>query len=73
MITAYPVLSQQIKEREVSLKELATKINVSIVTMYLKMWGIKRWTLTDAVIICCFFNIQDAEHLFRRSSVRYVR
>ena len=34
---------------------------------HLKMLGIKRWTLTDAVKICGFFRCPDTEHLFVRN------
>jgi hypothetical protein len=66
MITVYPVLSQRMKEHGVSVRELAAYAGMSRVAFYLKMWGVKRWRLTDTVRICCFFRTPDAEHLFVR-------
>lgn len=67
MITVYPVLSQRMKEHGMSAKELAAIVGVSQVSIYLKIWGIKRWTLTDVVKICGFFRSPEAEHLFVRN------
>lgn len=67
MITVYPVLRQRMKEHGVSNKELAAVVGISRIAFYLKMWGIKRWTLTEAVKICGFFSTPDAEHLFVRN------
>ena len=67
MITVYPVLSQRMKEHGVSVRELATIVGASRMAIYLKIWGIKRWTLTDVVKICGFFRSPDAEHLFVRN------
>jgi predicted transcriptional regulator len=55
------------KEHGMSAKELAAIVGVSQVSIYLKIWGIKRWTLTDVVKICGFFRSPDAEHLFVRN------
>ena len=67
MITVYPVLRQRMKEQGVSGKELAAVAGITRIAFQLKMWGIKRWTLTEAVRICCFFRTPDAEHLFVRN------
>ncbi len=67
MITVYPVLRQRMKEYGVSGKELATLTGMSRMAFYLKMWGIRGWTLTDAVRLCAFFRTPDAEHLFVRN------
>ena len=64
MITRYPVLRQRIKESGVTIRELSVVTGVNVCEFYLKLWGIKRWSLTDAVRICCFFRCPDAEHLF---------
>lgn len=66
MITVYPVLRQRMREQGVTGRELAAVIGTNLGTFYLKMWGIKRWSLTDAVKICGFFRYPDAEHLFVR-------
>ena len=66
MITVYPVLRQYMREHNTTLKELAAILNINIFTLCLKMWGIKRWKLTEAVSICCFFHTSDAEHLFSK-------
>jgi hypothetical protein len=55
------------KEHGMSAKELAAIVGVSQVAIYLKIWGIKRWALTDVVKICGFFRSPDAEHLFVRN------
>lgn len=68
MITVYPVLSQRMKENNISARELAAVIQVTILSFYLKMLGIQRWTLTEVVKICGFFNTPDAEHLFVRNN-----
>ena len=67
MITVYPVIRQRMKDFEVTNRELATILGMSLIEFQLKMWGIKRWTLTDAVRLCGFFNTPDAEHLFVRN------
>ena len=67
MITLYPVLRQYIRRTGVSWSELAAVTGTSSFAFHLKMWGIKRWTLTDAVKICGFFSTPDAEHLFVRN------
>lgn len=66
MITVYPVLRQRIRDQGVTYRELAAVTGVSWWTFCLKMWGIKRWSLTDAVKICGFFRYPDVEHLFVR-------
>lgn len=65
----YPVLSQRMKDHGMTFKELATLTDTNIITICLKMWGVKQWTLADAVTICCFFNTHDTEHLFRKVSL----
>lgn len=66
MITVYPVLRQRMREQDVSYRELSSICGVSIVGVLLKMWGIRRWNVTDVVKLCCFFRTPDAEHLFVR-------
>lgn len=73
MVTAYPILRQHMEERGISLKELADVAGTNIISISLKMCGIKRWKLTEVVKICCFFNTHDGERLFRKGSVRFVR
>jgi len=67
MIALFPVLRQRIKQTGVSWSELSAILGVNPFIFHLKMWGIKRWTLTDAVKICGFFRTPDAEHLFVRN------
>lgn len=69
MISVYPVLSQHMKDHNMSFKELAAVANLNRLTFCLKMWGIKRWNLTEAVRICCFFNTHDVEQMFHRKSL----
>ena len=66
MITVYPVLRQHMKERKVTYKELAAVINNNVFSVHLKMLGIKRWKLAEAVSICCFFHTQDIELVFEK-------
>jgi hypothetical protein len=54
-------------EHGVSSRELSAIAGVSRMAFYLKIWGIKRWKLTEVVNICCFFRTPDAEHLFVRN------
>ena len=67
MIALYPVLRQHMKQAGVSWADLSAVAGIPSVAFHLKMWGIKRWTLTDAVKICGFFRCPDAEHLFVRN------
>lgn len=67
MITVYPVLRQQMREHGVTVRDLATVASTNIFALHLKMLGIKRWKLTEALRICCFFRTPDAEHLFRKN------
>lgn len=73
MITVYPALGQLMARNGTTLKELAEIADTNTLALALKMLGIKRWKLTEAVNICCFFHTQDAEHLFQKESVRCVR
>jgi hypothetical protein len=59
------------REYGVTPKELAAVANVNILTIYLSLWGIRRWKLTETVNICCFFRTADAERLFQKGSVRF--
>ena len=67
MITVYPVLRQRMREHGISSKELAAVTGITRIAFQLKMWGIKQWSLCEAVRICCFFRTPDAEHLFVRN------
>jgi hypothetical protein len=67
MITVYPNLRQRMEELGVTDRELANWLNMSRIVLQLKMWGIKGWTLTDAVRLCAFFRTPDVEHLFVRN------
>lgn len=69
MLSVYPVLSQLMREHGVTRKELAAVTNLNRLTLYLRLWGIKRWKLTEAVSICCFFNTHDVEHLFHQKKL----
>lgn len=64
MITVYPVLRQRMKEQRITFKELSAVAGISSLAFHLKIWGIRRWKLTEAVKICCFFRTQEVEHLF---------
>ena len=66
MIGVYPVLRQRMREQQLSMKDLATAAGISRTAFFMKICGIKRWKLTEAVKICCFFRTQDVEHLFVR-------
>lgn len=67
MIALFPVLRQRIKQAGASWRDLATITDTNVFIIHMKMWGIKRWTLTDAVKICGFFSCPNAEHLFVRN------
>lgn len=67
MIALFPVLRQRIKQAGASWSDLAAITNTNPFVFHMKMWGIKRWTLTDAVKICGFFSCPNAEHLFVRN------
>jgi hypothetical protein len=67
MIALYPVLRQRMRENNTSWAELSAIMGMPPMVFHLKMWGIKRWTLTDVVKICGFFRTLDAEHLFVRN------
>ena len=66
MITVYPVLRQYMAEYGVTQKELAAVVGITQIEFCLKLWGIKRWKLTEVVKICGFFRYPNAEHLFVR-------
>lgn len=66
MIAVYPVLRQRMKEQQITTKELSAVAGISSLAFHLKLWGIKRWNLTEAVKICCFFRTHEVEHLFVR-------
>lgn len=66
MITVYPVLRQLMRNKNVTLKDLAKIANISKTKCCLSMWGVRRWKLTEAVNICCFFNTPNPEQVFVR-------
>jgi DNA-binding XRE family transcriptional regulator len=68
MITRYPVLRQQMMKNGTTLKELSAAVGISPTALRLKMWGIKRWKLTEALSICCFFRSHDVERMFYKNS-----
>jgi hypothetical protein len=67
MITLYPNLRQHIKRSGVSWFDLAAATDMNLFVLHLKMFGLKRWTITDAVKLCGFFRTPDAERLFVRN------
>lgn len=67
MIPVYPVLRQRMREHGVTNGELAAVLGIGRILFQMKMWGFKRWTLTEAVTLCGFFNTPHAEHLFVRN------
>lgn len=70
MVTVYPVLRQYMRENKTSLKDLTVITKLNRFSLCLRLLGIKRWKLTEAVSICCFFNNPNVEHLFSRVLVR---
>lgn len=64
MVTCYPILRQRMIEFGTTYEELAAVANINIVSLHMKMLGMKRWKLTEALRICCFFRTHDVEHLF---------
>ena len=66
MLSFYPILCQYMKRHGTTYRDLASITNNNIVTLHLKMLGIKRWKLTEVLRICCFFNTNDAERMFTR-------
>lgn len=71
MITVYPALRQQMRDHDITLKELSAIANINRVSLCLKLWGIKRWKLTEALRICCFFRTPNAEHLFQKRNFSF--
>lgn len=68
MITLYPSLRQQMELHGVSAAELAAVAGVNVFVFYLKMYGIKQWTLAEALKISCFFRTPDIEQVFVRNN-----
>ena len=66
MIAVYPVLRQRMRERQITNRELSVVAGMSNAAFFLSMLGIRRWKLTEAVNICCFFRTYDIEQLFVR-------
>ncbi len=66
MIRLFPVLRQYLRESKIGWTEIAAVAGINSFTFHMKMWGIKRWKLTEALSICCFFRTPDVEHLFVR-------
>jgi hypothetical protein len=64
MISRYPELRQLIKQAGMSWADLSAATGITLFDIHLKMFGIKRWGLTDVVRICSFFRCTDAERLF---------
>lgn len=71
MITVYPILRQLMRNHGTTSKELAAIAEIDMVTFYLKMCGIKRWKLTEALKICCFFHSPNVEHLFQKQRLSF--
>ena len=66
MILLYPNLRQHMRENNMNWAEMAAVARINLFAFHLKMFGIRRWNLTEVVRICCFFRTPDAEHLFVR-------
>ena len=62
----FPNLRRQIKQVGVSWVDVAAAGKMNIFDLHLKMLGLRRWTITDAVRLCGFLRSPDPEHLFVR-------
>lgn len=63
----YPVLRQKMRDYGVTNRDIALVLGTNRVVVLLKLWGIKKWTLSDAISLCGFFRYPYAEHLFVRN------
>lgn len=66
MTMLYPNLQKAMSDRGVTIPELARLIAKSEEIVYLKLQGIREWTLLEAVAICRYLQYPDLKTLFLR-------
>lgn len=66
MDSLYPNLQAAMKQRGVSIKNLADLLGLSEEIIHLKMRGVRDWTLLEALAICRYLHYPDFRNLFLR-------
>ena len=66
MNSLFPNLQAAMKQREVSIKDLADVVGISEEIAQLKMSGVWEWKLTEALAICRYLHCYDFRNLFLR-------
>lgn len=64
MNSIYPNLCKMLKERNITISNLAELLGESKCGVELKLCGELPWLLSDAVRICCILNTSDVNFLF---------
>lgn len=60
------MLKRKMRECGTTSRELAAVTGITTFGVYLRLWGLKPWKLTEVLRICCFYNTTQAETLFVR-------
>ena len=56
----YPVLSAVMRNKKITLYDIARELNVTYMTVYNKMTGVTDWTLKEAVKIKGILNYKES-------------
>ena len=62
----YPNLQKAMRERKVTVGDLSRVTGVSEEIIYLKLQGIREWSILEATAICRYLQYPDLKTLFLR-------
>lgn len=66
MTTAYPNLTREMKEHNISCVALADYLDLTYMATYRRLRGVTEWQLHEAIAICTLLECSDIEYLFLR-------
>ena len=62
----YPNLQKAMREQRVTVLDLSRLVGVSEEIIYLKLQGIREWSILEATAICRYLQYPDLKTLFLR-------
>ena len=65
-MSVYPNLTRELKNRKITVKDLAVILGISKSSAYRRLNGETEWRLTEIVSICQYLENFDANTLFLR-------
>lgn len=60
----YPKIRPILAQKGISVNEIAVFSGINIAALWLKLWGILPWNLTEVVNICVFLKDSDITKIF---------